>query len=112
MPAWLDLALLLVTLIAVVWAGWLSHRVKELTHLVDQPTQTDHFVRCSNCRTSFAASSQACPSCGDTALLDLQQNIPTQRGIQAYIRKLEGELTEALRSLAKILHMLINAEKV
>ena len=33
MPAWLDLALLLVTLIAVVWAGWLSHRVKELTHL-------------------------------------------------------------------------------
>jgi len=79
---------------------------------VDQPNQTDHFVRCSNCRTSFAASSQACPSCGDTALLDLQQNIPTQRGIQAYIRKLEGELTEALRSLEKILDILINAEKL
>ena len=79
---------------------------------VDQPNQTDHFVRCSNCRTSFAASSQACPSCGGTALLDLQQNAPTQRGIQAYIRKLEGELTEALRSLEKILDILINAEKL
>src|SRR5262249_3303415 len=35
---------------------------------------------------------------------------PTQRGIDAYIRKLEGELTEALRSLEKILDILINAE--
>ena len=77
---------------------------------VDQPNQTDHFVRCSNCRTSFAASAQACPSCGGTALLDLQHNVPTQRGIDAYIRKLEGELTEALRSLEKILDILINAE--
>jgi diguanylate cyclase (GGDEF)-like protein len=79
---------------------------------VDQPNQAGHLVRCSNCRTSFAASSQACPSCGGTALLDLQHNVPTQRGIDAYIRKLEGELTEALRSLEKILDILINAEKL
>jgi hypothetical protein len=36
------------------------------------------------------------------ALLDLQRaehNVATQRGVQAYITNLEGELTKALRSL-------------
>jgi diguanylate cyclase (GGDEF)-like protein len=82
--------------------------------VLDKPNQSDHFVRCSTCRTSFAATSQACPVCGGTALLDLQpaeHNTPTQRGVQAYVSNLEGELTEALRSLETILDILVSAEK-
>jgi len=73
--------------------------------VLDKPNQSDHIVRCSNCRTSFDATSPACPVCGGTALLDLQaaeRNAPTQRGVQAYISNLEGELTKALRSLETI----------
>lgn len=40
--------------------------------VLDVPNKTDHLVRCSNCRTSFAATSHACPICGGTTLLDLQ----------------------------------------
>ena len=83
--------------------------------VLDKPNQSDHIVRCSNCRTSFDATSPACPVCGGTALLDLQaaeDNAPTQRGVQAYISNLEGELTKALRSLETILDILTDPKKL
>jgi diguanylate cyclase (GGDEF)-like protein len=83
--------------------------------VVDKPNQTDHFIRCSNCRTSFAATSQACPVCGGTTLLDLhtaEEHAQTQRGVQVYITNLERELTGAVRSLEAILDILIEAEKL
>ena len=83
--------------------------------VLDKPNQSDHIVRCSNCRTSFDATSPACPVCGGTALLDLQaaeHNAPTQRGVQAYISNLEGELTKALRSLETILDILTDPKKL
>lgn len=83
--------------------------------VLDTPNQSDHFVRCSNCRTSFAATSQACPICEGTALLDLhpaEQHAQTQRGVQAYIANLERELTGTVRSLEAILGILIEAEKL
>lgn len=83
--------------------------------VVDKPNQADHFVRCSNCRTSFAADSQACPVCGGTTLLDLhpaEEHAQTQRGVQVYITNLERELTGAVRSLEAILDILIEAEKL
>jgi diguanylate cyclase (GGDEF)-like protein len=83
--------------------------------VLDMPKKTDHLVRCSNCRTSFAATSQTCPICRGTALLDLQpaeHNVPTQRGVQVYITNLERELDEALQSLETTLDILTDPEKM
>jgi diguanylate cyclase (GGDEF)-like protein len=79
--------------------------------VLDKPNKTDHLVRCSDCRTSFADSSHVCPICGGTALLDLhsEHQAPTQRGVQAYITNLERELTGTVRSLEAILDILVEA---
>jgi len=70
-------------------------------------------VRCSKCRTSFAAASEGCPICGGTALFDLHAagEAHTQRGVRAYIANLEGELTAALRTMETILDVLTEARK-
>jgi diguanylate cyclase (GGDEF)-like protein len=85
-------------------------------HLIMDTSHTnDHIVRCSTCRTSFAATSHTCPICGSTALLDLKRaedDKTTQRGVQAYITNLEGELSKALRSLEATLDILTDPTKL
>lgn len=83
--------------------------------VLDMPNKTDHLVRCANCRTSFAATSQTCPICRGTALLELQaaeQNVPTQRGVQTYITNLERELDEAVQSLETTFDILTDPDKM
>jgi hypothetical protein len=80
--------------------------------ILDAPKETDRFVRCSTCRTSFASASQACPICRGTELLDLhapEHHTRTQRGVRAYIANLEREHTETVRSMEAILDVLTDA---
>jgi diguanylate cyclase (GGDEF)-like protein len=81
--------------------------------ILNRPSDTGRLVRCSKCRTSFAAASDGCPICGGTALLDLHAagEARTQRGVRAYIANLEGELTAALRTTETILDVLTEAGK-
>jgi diguanylate cyclase (GGDEF)-like protein len=93
----------------------LSGRNRIEHSVLQKANQTGRLVRCSNCRTSFAASADACPICEGTALLDLhaaEHHVQTQRGVQAYIANLERELTGALRSLEAILDVLTKAEEL
>ena len=80
--------------------------------ILDNPSKAGCLVRCARCRTSFTASSRVCPVCRGTTLLDLrsaEHYAHTQRGVQAYITNLEGELTGAVRSLETILDILTEA---
>ena len=79
--------------------------------ILNSANDIGRLVRCSKCRTSFAASSDGCPVCGSTALLDLHaaDEARTQRGVRAYIGNLEGELTAALRITETFLDVLIEA---
>jgi diguanylate cyclase (GGDEF)-like protein len=81
--------------------------------ILNRASDTGRLVRCSKCRTSFAAASDGCPICGGSALLDLHavDEARTQRGVRAYIGNLEGELTAALRTTETILDVLTEAGK-
>jgi hypothetical protein len=81
--------------------------------ILNRASDTGRLVRCSKCRTSFAAASDGCPICGGTALFDLHAagEAHTQRGVRAYIANLEGELTAALRRMETILDVLTEARK-
>jgi hypothetical protein len=82
-----------------------------IEHSIVDKSNTNHLVRCAKCRTSYAVTSHACPICGSSALLDLHaaDHAHTQRGVQAYITNLEGELTATLRTLEAILDVLTGA---
>jgi diguanylate cyclase (GGDEF)-like protein len=93
----------------------LSGRNRIEHSVLQKANQSGRPVRCSKCRTSFAASSDACPICGGTALLDLhpaEHHVQTQRGVQSYITNLEMELTGAVRSLEAILDVLTEAAQL
>jgi diguanylate cyclase (GGDEF)-like protein len=79
--------------------------------IVNRASDMGRLVRCSKCRTSFAAASDGCPICGGTALLDLHtaDEARTQRGVRAYIANLEGELTASLRTMETVLDVLVEA---
>jgi diguanylate cyclase (GGDEF)-like protein len=99
----------------LMYSAKLSGKNRIEHSVLDVTNKTDHLVRCSDCRTSFAATSHTCPICKGTTLLDLQTaeyNMSTQRGVQAYITNLERELAEALRSLETTLDILTDPEKL
>jgi diguanylate cyclase (GGDEF)-like protein len=99
----------------LMYSAKLSGRNRIEHSVLQVSTKTDNLVRCSNCRTSFAAASHTCPICEGTALLDLQpaaHNVPTQRGVQTYITNLEQELTAALRALETTLDILTDPARL
>jgi diguanylate cyclase (GGDEF)-like protein len=73
----------------------LSGRNRIEHSVLQKANQTDRLVRCSKCRTSFAASSDACPICGGTALLDLRPDAVAIRRRRSH-RKLSAFRTPML----------------